>query len=108
MTIGTAQPMIRLDVTPSRAPVDAEITMRVLGAFPGGQVTVSARTTDAAGQEWQSAAAFTADHSGTVDLRRDPPLPGSSYNTIDPMGLVWSMRPVGPAGRSRSITSSTR
>lgn len=95
MTAGTARPVIRLDVTPLRAPMDAEITMRVLDAAPGGQVTVSARATDAAGQEWRSAAAFTADHAGTVDLRRDPPLPGSSYNGTDPMGLVWSMRPAG-------------
>lgn len=96
MTAGSAEPVIRLDVTPLRAPMDAEITVRVLGAPPGGQATVSACFTDAAGQEWQSAATFTADRSGTIDLRRDPPLPGSSYTGIDPMGLVWSMRPAGP------------
>src|SRR5215472_3505743 len=95
MTADTARPMIRLDVAPSRAPMDAEITVRILGASPGGQVTVSCRSTDAAGQRWQSAAAFTADQSGTVDLRRDRPLPGSSYTGIDPMGLVWPMRPAG-------------
>ena len=95
MTLGTAQPMIRLDVAPLRAPMDAEITVRILNASPGGQVTVTARSIDAAGQEWQSAATFIADESGTVDLRRDPPRPGSSYTGIDPMGLVWSMRPAG-------------
>src|ERR1022692_1870426 len=95
MPLGTAQPMIRLDVAPLRAPMDAEITVRILNASPGGQVTVTARSIDAAGQEWQSAATFIADESGTVDLRRDPPRPGSSYTGIDPMGLVWSMRPAG-------------
>jgi dienelactone hydrolase len=96
MTLGTAQPMIRLDVTPLRVPVDAEITVRILDAPPGRPVAVLARSTDAAGQAWQSAATFIADDSGTVDLRRDPPLPGSSYAGTDPMGLVWSMRPAGP------------
>jgi dienelactone hydrolase len=93
MTPRTTQPIIRLDATPSRVPMDAEITVRIGNAPPGRPVTVTARTTDAAGQAWQSAATFTADESGTVDLRRDPPLPGSSYTGTDPMGLVWSMRP---------------
>ena len=86
--------MIRLDVTPLRVPMDAEITVRILNAPPRGPVEVIARSIDAAGQAWQSAATFIADESGTVDLRRNPPLPGSSYAGIDPMGLVWSMRPV--------------
>ena len=84
-----------MNVAPLRAPVDAEITVRVLNAAPGGQVKVSARTTDAKGRTWQSAATFIADESGTVDLRRDPPRPGSSYTGVDPMGLVWSMDPAG-------------
>ncbi len=87
--------MLRLDVAPLRVPMDAEITVRILDASPGRRVTVSARSIDAAGQAWQSAATFTADDNGTADLRRDPPLPGSSYAGIDPMGLVWSMRPAG-------------
>jgi dienelactone hydrolase len=95
MTVDSAQPTIRLDVAPSRAPMDAEITVRVLDASPGQRVRVTARSTDAAGQAWQSAATFIANERGTVDLRRDPPLPGSSYAGTDPMGLVWSMRTAG-------------
>ena len=79
-----------------RAPLDAEITVRVLNASPGRPVKVTARSTDAKGQAWHSAATFIADESGTVDLRRDQPLPGSSYAAADQMGLVWSMRPDGP------------
>lgn len=96
MTTGTARPALRLDVTPTRAPLDAELTLRILEAPPSARVTVTAGSIDAAGQQWQSAATFTADEDGTVDLRRDPPLPGSSYGGVDPMGLIWSMRPVGP------------
>jgi dienelactone hydrolase len=73
--------------------MDTELTVRILGASPGAPVTVTACATDAAGQQWQSAAIFTADQDGTADLRRDPPLPGSSYSGVDPMGLIWSMRP---------------
>jgi dienelactone hydrolase len=96
MATRTARPVLRLDVAPLRAPMDAEITVRILDAPPGAQMTITARSTDAAGQQWQSAATFTADEDGTVDVRRDPPLPGSSYVRIDPMGLIWSMRPAGP------------
>jgi dienelactone hydrolase len=95
MTTRIAQPMIRIDVAPLRVPMDAEITVRVLNASPAGQVRITARTSDASGQAWQSAATFTADGTGTVDLRRDPPLPGSSYASTGPMGLIWSMHPVG-------------
>jgi dienelactone hydrolase len=95
MTFGTTRPAIRLEVTPSRLPMDAEITVRVLNAPPGGQVSIEARSVDAAGQAWQSSAVFIADESGTVDLRRDRPRPGSAYADIDAMGLVWSMREVG-------------
>jgi dienelactone hydrolase len=75
--------------------MDAELRVRILGVPPEAQVTVDARSIDAAGQQWQSAATFTADEDGTVDLRRDAPRAGSSYGGVDPMGLVWSMRPAG-------------
>lgn len=97
MTAKTARPTLRLDVTPVRAPMDTELTVRILDAPPGGQVTVVAHSIDAAGQQFQSAATFTANEDGTVDLRSDPPRAGSSYGGVDPMGLIWSMRPAGPA-----------
>ena len=103
MSSDSDEPVLRLDVTPSRAPADAELTVRVSGAAPGRPVTVTARSTDAAGQLWQSTSTFRADERGTIDLRRDPPAPDSSYADTDPMGLVWSMRTAGapdprPAG----------
>jgi len=105
MTTGTAQPKLGLDIAPLRVPMDAEVTVRVLNVSPGRRVTVTARSIDANGRAWQSAATFLADDSGTIDLRRDRPLPGSSYAAIDQMGLVWSMRPIGApdprAGRDR-------
>jgi dienelactone hydrolase len=75
--------------------MDAELSVRILGVPPDARVTVDTRSIDAAGQQWQSAATFTAGEDGTVDLRRDAPLAGSSYSGVDPMGLIWSMRPAG-------------
>jgi dienelactone hydrolase len=95
MTTGAGRLALRLDVTPMRAPLDAELTVRILGALPSAQVTATACSADAAGQQWQSAATFTAGADGSVDLHRDAPLPGSSYAGVDPMGLIWSMRPAG-------------
>jgi dienelactone hydrolase/NTP pyrophosphatase (non-canonical NTP hydrolase) len=97
MTTGTAKPALRLDVTPLRAPMDADLTVRVLGAPPSAQVTVTACSTDAAGLGWRSGATFAADEHGTVNLHRDPPQARSSYSGVDPMGLIWSMCPAGPA-----------
>jgi dienelactone hydrolase len=97
MTTGTARPALGLDVTPVRAPLDAELTVRILGAPPGAQVTIMACAIDANGQRWQSAATFTADEDGTADLGRDAARAGSSYTGADAMGLIWSMRPAGPA-----------
>jgi dienelactone hydrolase len=88
---------ICLDVAPCRAALDAELQVRVLGLRPGARVTISAESGDAAGQTWRARASFAADIDGTVDLRRDKPMPGSSYQAADPMGLIWSMEPDGPA-----------
>lgn len=62
---------------------------------PGARVTISAESVDAAGQTWHARASFAADSDGRVDARRDAPLPGSSYQDADPMGLIWSIEPQG-------------
>jgi hypothetical protein len=95
MTAGIARPALRLKVTPLRAPLDTELMVRIAGAPPGAPVTVSACAIDAAGQRWQSAVTLTASEDGTADPRRDAARAGSSYTGVDPMGLIWSMRPAG-------------
>ena len=42
---------------------------------------------------WRSHAVFEADAQGTVDLGRDTPLPGGSYEGVSAMGLLWSQTP---------------
>jgi len=57
-------------------------------------VTITLRTTDGAMLDWASTATFTADESGTVDTGAHAPTDGD-YGGLDPLGLLWSMRPVG-------------
>ncbi|CAI5640449.1 unnamed protein product [Oreochromis niloticus] len=51
-----------------------------------------ARLTDEKGVVFSSSATYRADGSGEVDLNRDPSL-GGTYVGVEPMGLLWSMRP---------------
>ncbi|MFZ5548157.1 MAG: acyl-CoA thioester hydrolase/BAAT C-terminal domain-containing protein [Pseudomonadota bacterium] len=72
------------------------VALRITGLPPGTEVQVQARRPRA---EWgpavvfQSAARFVADAQGTVDLGRDAPRNGSSYEGADLRGLFWSMQP---------------
>jgi dienelactone hydrolase len=95
MTLDPEPWLARLDVQPQRLALDAELHVRVLGLPPGSTVTVRAESCDPAGQAWSAQASFVADDSGIVDLRHDAPLPGSTYQRADPMGLIWSMEPDG-------------
>src|SRR5439155_8055135 len=45
------------------------------------------------GRWWASAARYTADSGGRLDLHQDAPVSGS-YTGADPMGLIWSMEPL--------------
>ena len=67
------------------------------GLPPGTELRIEARRTVA---EWtggrrvfQSAARFRADSAGRVDLARQAPLPGGSYDGADLRGLFWSKQP---------------
>uniref|UniRef100_A0A3Q1FBS9 Uncharacterized protein n=1 Tax=Acanthochromis polyacanthus TaxID=80966 RepID=A0A3Q1FBS9_9TELE len=55
-------------------------------------VTMRARSTDDKGVMFSSSATYRADGSGQIHLDRDPSLSGS-YVGVEPMGLLWSMKP---------------
>ena len=93
MTPDIARP-VRINVTPERPTLDTELHIRLSGLAAGVRVTIHAEATDPRGWPWRSAAVCTALGDGTVDLRRDAPLSGS-YDGVDPMGLIWSMRRAG-------------
>jgi dienelactone hydrolase len=90
MTLDIAR-SVRVDVTPGHPTLDTELHIRLSDLPAGVRVTVHAETTDPRGWLWRSAAVYPARDDGTVDLRRDAPLSGS-YDGVDPMGLIWSMR----------------
>ncbi|XP_037132824.1 acyl-coenzyme A thioesterase 3-like [Syngnathus acus] len=87
---------VRLRLLPSaRCLFDEAVHVKVAGLRSGQVVTLRARTTDERGTVFHSAAVYRADGSGELDLRRDAALCGT-YEGVEPMGLLWSMRAAVP------------
>uniref|UniRef100_A0A669DD61 Acyl-CoA thioester hydrolase/bile acid-CoA amino acid N-acetyltransferase domain-containing protein n=1 Tax=Oreochromis niloticus TaxID=8128 RepID=A0A669DD61_ORENI len=76
----------------ARCLFDEPIKVKVEGLRSRQVVTMRARLTDEKGVVFSSSATYRADGSGEVDLNRDPSL-GGTYVGVEPMGLLWSMRP---------------
>src|SRR6266536_3414418 len=85
----------RFETSPAEPNLDTALHLRVTGLPAGAAVTVRAAQSDLHGGRWESTIVFTADAAGVVDLPRDAPTTGS-YEGVDPMGLVWAMRPLDP------------
>jgi dienelactone hydrolase len=85
-------PMPRLVVSPEHPSLDSELHIHLQDLPAGSDITLRASLRDPRGCRWDSSATFSAAADGTVDLRRDAPIHGS-YQTVDPMGLIWSMAP---------------
>src|SRR5580693_5152570 len=83
---------VRLDAGPAAAALVDPVHVSVSGLPPAGLVTVQARTLDAQGQPWVSAAVFRASAAGTLNLATAVPVSGS-YHTADAAGLLWSLHP---------------
>ena len=82
-----------ISASPQTALVDEPFALTVQGAAPGERVTISSRLVDDAGHAWAASVTYRADRNGRVDVTRDAPEPGGSYDGVEPMGLVWSLRP---------------
>jgi len=89
---GPASPPVRLAAGPAVAAVIDPVHISITGLPPDGLVTVQARTLDAQGKPWVSAAVFRASPAGTVNLASTVPVSGS-YHTADAAGLLWSLHP---------------
>lgn len=88
-----------LTISPRSPALDTVLHIRLSGLPPHARVQLAASQLDTRGCPWSSSAAFTARDDGTIDLGRDAPGQGS-YSGVDPMGLIWSMEPLGePASR---------
>ncbi|XP_007552129.1 acyl-coenzyme A thioesterase 3-like isoform X3 [Poecilia formosa] len=84
---------VRLRLLPSaRCLFDEPIQLKVAGLRSKQVVTMRARSTDEKGVVFSSSATYRADGSGEIDLSRDASLSGN-YVGVEPMGLLWSMRP---------------
>uniref|UniRef100_A0A3B4WUD2 Acyl-coenzyme A thioesterase 5-like n=1 Tax=Seriola lalandi dorsalis TaxID=1841481 RepID=A0A3B4WUD2_SERLL len=84
---------VRLRLLPSaRCLFDEPIQVKVSGLRSRQVVALRARSTDERGVVFSSSATYRADGSGKIDLVSDPSLSGS-YVGVEPMGLLWSMRP---------------
>ncbi len=80
--------------------IDQEVHMQIVQAKPLQILEIEAKAIDQNGTTWKSSAFFQADEQGCVDVRAGQPLDGSSYSTVDGMGLFWSMTPVDGAANS--------
>lgn len=94
MTFHGAVPAAELKVvaSPAVALFGEPFSWKVTGLKPGESVTLKAVSRDAKGLLWRSAASFTADAAGSVDVGGQAPDSGS-YSGADIFGLLWSMKP---------------
>lgn len=84
---------VRLKLLPStRCLFDEPIQVKVAGLRSKQVVTMRARSVDQKDVVFSSSATYRADESGEIDLSRQPSLSGH-YVGVEPMGLLWSMRP---------------
>ncbi len=87
----------RLEIQPQRSRVDEDLAFVITGADPGAILDIEVSVQDGALREWCSHATFRVDSEGIIDLRRQAPLPGSSWSGVDPLGPLWSMTPKDPS-----------
>uniref|UniRef100_A0A4W6DBF7 Acyl-CoA thioesterase 19 n=1 Tax=Lates calcarifer TaxID=8187 RepID=A0A4W6DBF7_LATCA len=79
---------VKLSVQPSRGLMDEKFIVLVQNVWPGFQLTVHALHQCEDGHSWEAFGHYAADATGT-----DPSL-GGTYSGVEPMGLLWSLRPV--------------
>ncbi|XP_076731798.1 acyl-coenzyme A thioesterase 1 isoform X1 [Maylandia zebra] len=82
-----------LSVTPSRALVDEKFKVLVENLPPGYPVTVRSLHNSEDKHDWEAYGHYVSDHSGVVSVSEDLSY-GGTYTGKEPMGLLWSMRPV--------------
>lgn len=82
-----------LSVTPSRALVDEKFKVLVENLPSGCPVTVRSLHQSEDKHDWEAYGHYVSDHSGVVSVSEDLSY-GGTYTGKEPMGLLWSMRPV--------------
>lgn len=87
------QSSVLLSVEPSRALVDEKFKVLVQNAPPGAELTVHSHHQCEDKHEWEAFGHYVCDSSGALHLSEDPSLSGT-YEGVEPMALLWSLRPV--------------
>uniref|UniRef100_A0A672FVE7 Peroxisomal succinyl-coenzyme A thioesterase-like n=1 Tax=Salarias fasciatus TaxID=181472 RepID=A0A672FVE7_SALFA len=84
---------VQLSVNPSRGLMDEKFVILVQNAPPDSELTVYALHQCEDGHGWDAFAHYISDATGRVNVSEDCSL-GGTYSGIEPMGLLWSLRPV--------------
>uniref|UniRef100_A0A3B3CIG0 Acyl-CoA thioesterase 19 n=1 Tax=Oryzias melastigma TaxID=30732 RepID=A0A3B3CIG0_ORYME len=84
---------VKLSVHPSRALVDEEFVILVQNVPPGSPMTLHALHCSEDGHRWEACGHYIADSSGSINAADDCSV-GGSYLGVEPMGLLWSLKPV--------------
>uniref|UniRef100_A0A8C1PA88 Acyl-CoA thioesterase 19 n=1 Tax=Cyprinus carpio TaxID=7962 RepID=A0A8C1PA88_CYPCA len=82
-----------LNVHPSNCLVDEKTEVEVKHLAADYKITLHALIRSEDGDDWESFGRYTSDSSGTVKVSRDKSL-GGTFEGVEGMGLLWSMRPV--------------
>ncbi|XP_034033242.1 acyl-coenzyme A thioesterase 1-like [Thalassophryne amazonica] len=84
---------VRLSVQPSRVLVDEKLSILVQNLCPDSRVTLHALYQCEGGHNWEAFAHYVSDATGSINVVEEPSL-GGTYLGVEPMGLLWSLRPV--------------
>ncbi|CAN9498827.1 unnamed protein product [Ophioblennius macclurei] len=84
---------VQLSVNPSRGLVDEQLVILVQNTCPCSHLTVHAFHQCDDGHSWDAFGHYMSDATGNVNVSKDCSL-GGTYSGIEPMGLLWSLRPV--------------
>ncbi|XP_063073762.1 bile acid-CoA:amino acid N-acyltransferase-like [Engraulis encrasicolus] len=82
-----------LSVQPTRALVDEKFHIFVRNLLPRQRVTIHSLHQSEAKDYWEAFGQYTSNDGGTVSVSEDASS-GGTYTGVEPMGLLWSMRPV--------------
>ncbi|KAM6973325.1 acyl-coenzyme A thioesterase 3-like [Aplochiton taeniatus] len=85
-------------VHPTRGLLDEKFSVLVQNLPPVLDVTLQALIHSDDGDFWEAFGHYVSDSSGVVNAVDEASL-GGTYDGVDPMGLIWSMRPV-PGSRN--------
>jgi len=91
------KPGLRIIIDPAHQIFGTPFSITVTGLKPGEQAVIKSRSTDASGVIWEASAVFKADSRGIIEVGEQSPLSGD-YAEADPLGLLWSMKPLNPKG----------